>query len=85
VSAEQLVADLRLLAEVVDAGQPVKLLSSELLTRCADEIEAARRDLADERRITDGLGEALRRFYEDDDAFGVDEILEQWDEARGID
>jgi len=48
-------------------------------------IEALQRDLRDERRLADGLGEALRRLYEDDDATGVDEILEEWDDSRGID
>ena len=80
MSAEQLVARLRGYGETTLAAA-----ARNDFYAAADRLEQLQRDLADERRITDGLGEALRRFYDTDDAFGVDEILEQWDEARGID
>jgi hypothetical protein len=72
VSAERLVADLRVLAELVDDGQPIKFLSSELLTRCADEIEQANAKC----HLWKGVAERLARRIADEQSLDV-YLLEQ--------
>ena len=66
-SVEQLVADLRVLADLVDEGQPVKFLSSELLTRCADEIEQANAKY----HLWKGVAERLARRIADEQSLDV--------------
>jgi len=76
----EIVARLRTFGEATIAAG-----AAEVFFAAADVIEGLQRDLADERRITDGLGEALRTFYENDEATNVEQLLEEWDESRGID
>jgi len=78
VNAERLVADLRVLAEMIDEGQPIRFLSSELLTRCADEIEQANA----KHHLWKGVAERLARRIADDQLLDVYLIEEQAKDVR---
>lgn len=57
----------------------------EVFCDSADLIELLQRDLADERRLTDGLAKSLRGLYEDESVDNVELLLEEWEAMRGLD
>jgi len=61
-ATERLVADLRVLVELIDDGRPVRFISGDLLAECADEIE----QLEAKRRLWKNIAEGLSRRLADD-------------------
>lgn len=57
----------------------------EELLDAADLIEVLVRDLAEERRLCDGLAKSLRALYEEDRIEDVELQLEEWETTRGLD
>ena len=80
MSAEGTVEHLRTFAEVTLADGV-----REILLDAVDLVELLKRDLADERRLTDGLAKALEALYEHNEADHVEQLLEEWEAMRGLD